>query len=352
MPTNTNFIKMRSVFFFSLIIILGIILLYIFRPFFYPIFWAAIIAITFNPLYKKIHHFLKWPILSSIISLVLVFIILFIPLILLSTLVVNESVGLYEQASSGNWIGQVKNASHWFDNTPFASLSNQIEANWSKYAESAAKNVSLFLFDNIKSITQNSVRFIFLLFIMFYSLFFFFKDGGRILKKIMHLSPLGDIYEEMLCHRFTSTARATLKGTFIVGTIQGILGGILFWIVGIKGALIWGVIMTALSIVPGVGCSIVWFPTAIIMLILGNTWEGLTMLVVGMLIISTIDNLLRPVLVGKDSQMHPLIVLLSTLGGIFMFGISGFVIGPVFCALFLAVINIYEHHYRMDLNKN
>lgn len=343
---------MRSVFFFSLIIILGVVLLYIFQPFFYPLFWAAIIAITFNPLYKWVLRYLKWPGLSSVISVTLVFVMLFIPLIILSTLVVNQSVGLYNEVSSGNWFGQVKDATHWFDNTPLSPLAKQIEAQWSAYAETAAKNISVFIFDNIQNITQNSVHFIFLVFIMFYSLFFFFKDGCRILKKIMHLSPLGDTYEEMLYYRFTSAARATLKGTFIVGSVQGILGGMLFWIVGIKGALIWGVIMTALSIVPGVGCSIVWFPAAIIMLVMGNTWQGITMLAVGLLLISTIDNFLRPALVGKDSQIHPLVVLLSTLGGIFLFGISGFVIGPVFAALFLAIIKIYEHHYRTELNKN
>jgi len=352
MPTSANFNKMRSVFFFSLIIILSIVLLYIFQPFFYPIFWAAIIAITFYPLYKWILRYLKWPGLSSLITLILIFVILFIPLITLSSLVVNESINLYNKASSGDWFGQVKNASHWFDNTSLAPLSEKLQTNWASYAESAAKNVSLFLFEGIKSLTQNSVRFVFLLFIMFYSLYFFFKDGSQILKKIMHLSPLGDTYEEMLYDRFTSTAWATLKGTFIVGTIQGTLGGILFWLMGIEGALIWGILMTALSTIPGVGSSIIWFPAAIIMLLLGNTWQGFTMLFVGLLIISTIDNLLRPVLVGKNIQMHPLIVLFSTLGGIFVFGISGFVIGPVIAALFSAIITIYEHHYRTELSKN
>ena len=185
-----------------------------------------------------------------------------------------------------------------------------------------------------------------------YSLYFFFKDGPKILSRIMHLSPLGDQYEKMLYERFTSTARATLKGTFIVGSIQGIIGGILFWLTGVEGALIWGVIMIALSLIPGIGSFLIWMPTGIIMLALGNLWQGLTILLVGAFIISTIDNLIRPPLVGKDIQMHPLIVLFSTLGGIFLFGISGFVIGPVLAALFIAVMSIYEEHYKRELNDN
>ena len=156
----------------------------------------------------------------------------------------------------------------------------------------------------------------------------------------------------MLYEKFRSTARATLKGTFIVGGVQGIIGGILFWATGIEGALIWCIIMIALSAIPAVGPSIVWFPAGVIMLALGNFWQGITILLVGLLVISTIDNFIRPKLVGKDIQMHPLLVLFATLGGIFLFGISGFVIGPVIASLFIAVMAIYDHHYRNELQNN
>jgi len=168
----------------------------------------------------------------------------------------------------------------------------------------------------------------------------------------MHLSPLGDRYETMLYERFTSTTRATLKGTLLVGLVQGSLGGIVFYLAGVQGALIWGLIMAAASIVPALGSSIVWLPAGIIALALGNVWQGLMILILGAFLISTIDNLLRPKLVGKDIQMHPLLVLFSTLGGIFWFGISGVVIGPVIAALFLAVISIYDDHYSNELGKN
>jgi predicted PurR-regulated permease PerM len=187
---------------------------------------------------------------------------------------------------------------------------------------------------------------------MIYTLFFFLKDGKRMLTRLMHLCPLGDVYEEMLYQRFTSTARATLKGTIIIGTIQGTLGGILFAITGIEGALIWGILMILLSLIPGIGSAIIWLPAGIIMLGLGNIWQGVTILAVGMFVISLIDNILRPALVGKDTQMHPILILFSTLGGIAFFGISGFIIGPVITALFLAVVSIYEHYYKRELQDN
>lgn len=353
--TKLGFSKMRSSFFFALIIILGIAILYIFRPFVYPIFWAAIIAMMFYPFYRWLNGHLKAPNLSSAVTLVIVMVTIFLPLIGLSTLIVNESFNLYQSVSKWDLSEPLKNTTNWLSSTPLSPMVEQVKAEWVVYAADATKIVSVFLFNNLEGITQNSIRvlrFVFMLFIMFYALFYFLKDGEKMLKRLMHLSPLGDIYEKMLYEKFRSAARATLKGTFIVGSIQGILGGILFWATGIEGALIWGVVMTALSIIPAIGSFIIWLPAAIVMLALGNIWQGITILLVGTFLISTIDNLLRPLLVGKDIQMHPLLVLFSTLGGIIMFGISGFIIGPVIASLFVAIVAIYDHHYRNELQNN
>jgi predicted PurR-regulated permease PerM len=168
----------------------------------------------------------------------------------------------------------------------------------------------------------------------------------------MHLCPLGDRYEQKLYDRFTSTARATIKGNLILGAIQGGLGVILFTLTGVPGALIWGVIMMLFCVIPGLGSFIVWFPAGLITILAGNTWQGIIILLVGALIISTIDNFLRPVLVGKDIQMHPLLVLFSTLGGIVVFGASGFIIGPIIAALFMAFWDMYEGYYHEELNHN
>ena len=162
---------------------------------------------------------------------------------------------------------------------------------------------------------------------------------------------MGDAYEKMLYEKCRSTSVATLESAFIIGGVQGTIGGILFWITGVPGALVWGVVMMAFSILPALGSFMVWLPAGLIMLALGNVWQGVAILLVGIFIIATVDNLIRPPLLGKDTEMHPLIVLFSTLGGIFLFGVSGFIIGPIIAALFLAIISIYDHYYQSELSK-
>jgi predicted PurR-regulated permease PerM len=355
MVNKVDFGKMRSVFFFGLIGLLGIAILYIIRPFLYPIFWAAIVAVMFHPMYRWIDKYIKFSGVSSIITVLLVIVIIFLPLTFISVLLVHESAGLIEKVSQEDFFTTVENVTLQLEGTKLAPILENIRTEWVKYASSAAQAIqiiSVFIFKNIKAITQNSIQFVFLSFIMLYTLYYFLKDGQKLLTRLMHLSPLGDVYEKMLYKRFTSTARATIKGTLIIGGIQGLLGGLLFYFTGVEGAFLWGVIMTIFSIIPAVGSFIVWFPAGIIMIAFGNIGAGLAILLIGAIIISNIDNVLRPPLVGKDTQMHPLLILFSTLGGIILFGVSGFVIGPILMALFLAVISIYDHYYKTELNKN
>lgn len=348
-----SFTKMRSIFFFSIILILAIAILYIIRPFLYPIFWAAVIAVMFYPLYNYLKEKTKSPNLSASLTLMSVILVIIIPLAILSTLVVNESIMLYKNVSQGKgFVQTVTNFGDWINITPLAPYIEKIQGDGVTYFTNATKTISLFIFENLKSFTQNSFSFFFRLFIMFYTLFFFLRDGKKMLERLTHLSPLGNDYEMMLYNRFTSATRATLKGTFLVGCVQGAIGGILFWAVGMQGALIWTLIMMAVSIIPVFGSSVIWLPAGIIMIAIGNVWQGIIILLVGALVISTIDNFIRPPLVGKDIQMHPLLVLFSTLGGIFIFGISGFIIGPIIAALFIATISIYDHYYRNELSNN
>ncbi len=348
-----DFKKVQTLFFFSMIILFAIAVLYIFAPFFYPLFWAAVLAILFYPTYLWLDQFFKLPRLSAFITLIIVVTLVFIPLFVVALILVNESALLYAHLAQSDIFGNVQTFTNNLNQLPVVGPYIDLAGiKGSSYATNAAKDISLFLFNNIKDITQNSIRFIVMFLLMTYTLFYFLKDGKRMLSRLMHLCPLGDEYEAMLYQRFTSTARATLKSTIIIGVVQGTIGGILFWITGIEGAFIWGILMIFLSLIPAFGASVVWFPAGVIMLALGNVWQGVTILVGGMFFLSLIDNLIRGPLVGKDTQMHPILVLFSTLGGIALFGISGFVIGPVITALFTAVMTIYEHYYKKELQSN
>lgn len=340
------------IFFFCIVAALSLGLIYIIKPFFYPIFWAAVLSTIFYPVYSGLLGVTRFPNISAFIAVLITLVILFIPLSLLATLIFHQSVALYDRILSGQWEINIQNIADWLQNTPAAPYVETIKNEWTTFATNTTKAVAVFLFNNIKDLTQNSIQFIFFLFVALYALFFFFRDGERLLKRLQHLSPLGDNHEIMLYRRFTSAARATLKGSFIISGIQAIIAGFLFWATGVEGAVVWSVITFIFALIPGIGAFIVWLPIGITMLLLGHLWQGVAILIVGSLLISTIDNLLRPQLVGKDIQIHPLIIFFSTLGGIFVFGVSGIIIGPILASLYLAIISIYDHSYLEELKNN
>jgi predicted PurR-regulated permease PerM len=183
---------------------------------------------------------------------------------------------------------------------------------------------------------------------MFYSLFFFLRYGDKFVSTITHYLPANKYHMRTFTHHFLATAKATLKITFVIGGLQGLLGGLLFYFTGIDNALIWGVLMFGLAVIPAVGCSLIWAPAGVIMLFQGYTWQGITILLFGSLVISTVDNLLRPVLVSHDIQIHTLLIFLSMLGGIAVFGISGFVLGPVIASLFMASWRLFLELYKKE----
>ncbi len=329
-------------------------MMWLLNPFFFPLFWSAVIGVMFYPTYQKILRYTKNSNVSLSAVLLLVLVVIILPLAVIGTLLVKESFELYQSVQqSGIFTNvDVNDVSNRLQNSFVGPYLETVKTEWTTYAEAATRDLSAYLFESIKNITSNTLTFMFQLFIMFYALFYFLKDGKKMLARLMHLSPLGNNYEQRLFERFTSTTRATLKSTIIVGGIQGLLGGLMFYFTGIEGAFVWGVIMFALSLIPVLGSFVIWMPAGIIMLALGNIWQGVTIILVGVFVISLIDNLLRPPLVGRDIQMHPLIVLLTTLGGLFLFGISGFVIGPIIAALYMSIMNVYEEYYKTSLEKN
>lgn len=345
---KVSFVKMRSAFLFGLMVLLSIGFLYLLRPFFYPIFWAAITAIMFYPLYKKIHTHLKMNGLSAVITLLLFVVTIFLPLTLLALLFISETSRLYLSFNYSEVLSNVQNILAYLKQTSLGPLISVFLEEWTKYAE----KIITFLQNSIFSVFANIGNFVVMFVLMLYMLYYFLKDGEKILQRGMHLSPLSDAYERMLYQQFTSTARATLKSTVIIGGIQGVLGGLLFWLTGISGAFIWGVIMVLLSIIPAVGPFLVWFPAGLIMIFTGHIVQGIIILIFGGTVISTLDNILRPPLIGRDIQMHPVIVLLSTLGGLALFNISGFIIGPIIAALFQSVVSIYDYYYRNELQNS
>ncbi len=341
-------------FFFTLLIGVSALGFMLIKPFVGAIFIAALIAVIFsrpyNFLLKKIH---SAPVTSAIM-LVIVMITLFIPILFIGGLVFNEMSNIVIESSvdSSNIQLFIQKFTDMFIQGPLAnSLLNSIKTyihgpEFSNAIKDIANTSVVFIQTIYKSIVNSSIS----IFVMFFSLFYFFIDGKKFVKYVMYLSPMKDIHEQKLINEFISMTRATLKGTVVIGSIQGIIGGIAFGVAGVASPVLWMIIMIVLGIIPAIGAGLIIFPAAVVMLILGNVWQGIFLFVTGFFV-STIDNFLRPKLVGRDTQMHSLVVFFATIGGLKLFGLMGFIFGPIIAALMIAMWKIYAWEFKEQLQK-
>ncbi len=349
-----NFKNYNIYFFFLLLIGVSTLAFFLFKPFFVPFLLAAILAKLFYPFYRwllKVTGDKRG--ISSIITCLVVALVIVIPLAAISAMAVDEVVQMLDKVSRDrsdlkySVMSLIQTVSYlpFFEGIEINKFINQ------ETILSAIKNISQTMLGLIQSAYRGTVHFLFMTFIMFFSLFYLLIDGKQIISKLVKLSPLKDSYEKMLIEKFNSIVQATLKGTILIALIQGFIVAVLFGATGVSSPVLLGLITVIVSVIPVIGPFLVWLPTGIIMIFIGNYFEGVIILLVGALVISMIDNLLRPKLVSGDTKMHPLIVLFSTLGGLSLFGISGFLVGPIVAALFIALWNIYYLEFKEQLEK-
>jgi predicted PurR-regulated permease PerM len=177
--------------------------------------------------------------------------------------------------------------------------------------------------------------------VFLYTMYFFQMDGDKLIRRILYYLPLGNDDEGLMMEKFTSVTRATIKGTMLIGILQGGLAGVAFALAGMDNAVFWGTVMAVLSIIPSVGSALVWIPASIMLIMQGNIGSGVGLLIFCGVVVGSLDNVLRPILVGKDTKMHELMIFFGTLGGIMMFGISGIFIGPLIASLFVTIWELY-----------
>jgi predicted PurR-regulated permease PerM len=346
--------KVQNILFFTIMIFVFLVFLYLLAPFFFPIFWAAVISGIFSPLYKLLNRKLHKPNMSATIIFILIAVIIILPGSIIGSLLLGESMRMYEslEVDGGNIENIVKGITDAVKNNVYVVRLHIDEQFWTEKFSEIARTISNYIFINLKDLTQNTFVFFVQFSVMLYTLFYFIRDGEKFLGKAVQVFSLGHGREKVLYDRFVATARATLKVTLIIGGIQGTLGGLIFWLTGVEGPMVWGVVMIFTAIVPVVGCSIIWAPAGVIMMIMGHFWKGMVIIAFGILVISMVDHFLRPILIGRDVQMHSLLVFLSTLGGLSLFGFSGFVIGPIIASLLLAIWAMYEEFYQGTLSSD
>lgn len=345
-----RFLKIQNLFFFGLLIGATVAFIWLINDFIMPLFWAVVLAIVFNPVQKKWLEVVKRKNIASFLTLLSILIIIFVPLWIVGGLVIEESFQFYNRISSvdvsstqTSLLNETVAVLGYFER--FGIEQEVIKGKLTSFAQTASQ----WLAKEAVRFGQATFGVIVSFLLMLYLLFFLLRDGPSIGKKIMLVLPLGDIREEALFKNFAVITRSIFKGTLVIAVIQGAIGGVLFWIAGIDSALLWAVIMMFLSIIPVIGPALIWLPAGIVLLLTGALWQGALVLAGGIIIISVIDNILRPILVGRDTKIPDAIVLISTLGGLTLFGITGFIIGPIIAGFFLSMWKIFEVDYQEEL---
>lgn len=314
------------------------------------ILWAVVLTMIFYGLYQWIAMRFRGrrPALAATITVLIIFLFVIIPMILLIIALINQGQGIYQDLETGELDVNVIINYMEYQLPGLRDYLGELGLTTDDLRErisSLAVTVSQWVANSALSIGGNVINLFVQFTLMLYLLFFFFKDGRRIVRVIVNTIPMGNVRERALFDRFAQVSKATLKGTLVVALVQGSIGGVLFALVGIPAALLWGVAMTLLALLPVGGSGIIWLPAAIVLFAQGQITEAIIVVVVGSLIIGLVDNLLRPLLVGRDTEMPDYLVLLSTLGGITWFGLSGFVIGPTIAALFITVWEMMGNDY-------
>ncbi|PHN04002.1 AI-2E family transporter [Flavilitoribacter nigricans] len=336
-------------FFLLLVLVITAAFFGLIKDFLLAVFWAIVLSILFHSTYRYIGIKLKGRKNAAAgLTLLSILLLVIIPLTFLAITLVNESLAVYEQIQDGDiniqeridrFQEQIPELESYLEN--FGVETAKIRESIGEAIASATQNLA----GKAIGITQNIFGFIVQFFLMLYILFFFLRDGRRLIHQLVWVLPLGDENERKLLARFASVARATVKGSLIVALVQGTIGGLLFWAVGIPAAVLWGFLMTILSLLP-IGSGLVWGPAAIILFTQGEIGKAIAILIVGALVIGLVDNLLRPRLVGNDTKMPDYLILLSTLGGLAWFGLSGFVLGPIIAAFFVTCWAMLGEEFR------
>lgn len=331
----------------ALMVLASLALAWILLPFYGVILWGAIIALVFAPVYRWLLPRLKYrrnP--AALLTLLLAVVIVVVPFALVSASLARQAMQVYERVQSG----ESNPALHFhrlFDALPPA-LHGLLErfglADFDavqRRLTAAVSQGSQFIATRALGIGQDTFVFVVDLFVTTYIAFYLIRDGDAVVRGVRRAIPLAPEHKRELFRKFATVVRATVKGNLLVAALQGALGGLAFWALGVGAALLSAVLMGFLSLVPAVGAALVWLPVALYLYLSGEHWQGLALLAYGMFVIGLVDNLLRPILVGKDTRMPDYVVMITTLGGIAVFGINGFVLGPAIAAMFIAVWHIH-----------
>ncbi len=338
----------------GLVLIITGLFLTMIKQFLMAIFMAGL----FSAMVMPVHHWLTKKIggnetIGSILTVMGIIFLILTPLSLLITIVATQAINVGQSVTPWvqKFIQEPSTLTIYLEKIPYYEHILPYRDLIIHKAGQFVGTISTFLIDSLSSFTMLTIDAIFSSIIMLYVMFYFLTMGDVLLNKILFFLPLNDRDEQRLLIRFTSVTRATIKGTVIIGILQGTICGIAFALAAIQGPVFWGSLMAVLSIVPAFGTAIIWFPALVILALAGNFTGVIILALLCGAVAGNLDNILRPRLVGKDTEMHDLFVLFGTLGGISMFGLLGIIIGPIVAALFITIWEIYGDAFQDFLPK-
>jgi len=341
-----------------LLVAVSVALAWILLPFYGTLLWGAIIALLFAPVFQwLVPRCRNQRTVAAALTVLLVLLTAIIPLSLLSVALGREAMQVYEnlQTEAGNPTAFLQRTYEELPDWALSLLNRFGMGDFSDlqrvFTDLVTKTAQVIGTQAV-SIGQNTFEFVLAIFVTMYIAFFLIRDGAGLINDFRYALPLAPQHKKALINKFATVIRATVKGNLLVAIIQGALGGVAFWFLDVSGALLWAVVMAFLSLLPAVGAALVWLPVAISFVMTGDILKGMLLTTWGVLVIGLIDNLLRPMLVGRDTRMPDYVIMISTLGGMAVLGINGFVIGPVIAAMFIAVwhIHVVTSHDLSDIS--
>ena len=359
-PTVTDKSRLAIVFFLACFAAISYFLYRILAPFLSMLAWAIVLAVVFYPLFKRILPLVRRRrAAAASITCLLVLLLIVLPVTFLGFIVTQQSIALYQdlQQQSGSLAEVTAQLKELQSRPSIQWLATQAqkwfgaeEFNIEKYLQDAASTVSRFLMGRGPSFLRGVGEMIFHFFLMFISMFFLLRDGPLLLEVIKSSSPLPAEYESEIIRKFEDVTYATFFGSLLTAVVQGAAACLLFLSLGLPAPLFWGAVVSLMSLVPIVGALIVWLPWAAYLILAGHTARGIVLLAVGTLVVSSIDNVLKPMIIQGRTDMHPLLVFFSVLGGLQAFGFLGILLGPLMVALFVSFLNFYRLEFREILH--
>ncbi len=330
----------------GLVLAITLLFVWMIHDFIAPLFLAAVFSGLMSPVYRRLVPWLRGrEVLAGLATLFIAVTIIVAPLTVFLGVLVNEARQVTEtvvplvQEQLADPRTLESRLPEWLP------LRDQIIPYRTQITEKLAAVTSQgggFLVKSLSTATQGTVNFLLDLFIMLYAMFFFLTNGGAILEMVQRSIPMARKDQELMLERGMSVTRAMIKGSLVIGALQGALAGVAFWLAGIQGTVFWATVMAITSLIPGIGVALIWVPAAVYLFIVGKTVAGIGLSVWCAVVVGSIDNVLRPRLVGQDTKMPDLLILLSTLGGLGFFGAIGFIVGPIVAALFMTVLGLYR----------